>query len=185
MTLDLMIIIHSVSSFLLFVGIQIIFFRMIDQKKVIRWLVVVFGIVSLVSFLLWLSIVPLLLQTAGDMGFLGQFLASFLLSYMLFSITSLVYVLGFFGIIESSIRIRLLDLITYSSDTGISLPQILQLYNRDVILQKRLSRFISSGELIFTNDTYRLGKRSIFFFLPALVFKLLWVLYRGRSHRKD
>ncbi|MBI3955217.1 hypothetical protein HY338_02130, partial [Candidatus Gottesmanbacteria bacterium] len=62
-------------------------------------------------------------------------------------------------------------------DHAITLKQLLKKYNKDVILHKRLQRFLSAGEISFCEGKYQLEKKFTAYTLPDLVIKSVWKLY--------
>lgn len=169
--MDIPILLTAFISFITFIVLQIVVFRWIPRQQVLSGMVIVFVVAGLiinttvlfiVSFSVWNEVVFLL----------GS-------SWLLYGFAALIYILAVFGIIESSIRIRLLGEIVRIGKKGITLKELYRKYNRDTIVSKRLERFLASGDIIFDGKNYHVGSRFSAFFLPGSIFALLWKLYRG------
>ena len=104
----------------------------------------------------------------------------FLISVILYSISAMVYILDLLGIVESSIRIRLLTLIAAKSNKGMTRSELHEKYNAEIIIKKRIDRFISSGELIRLGNTLKKGSKFSPTLIPAKVIRLFWFLYSNR-----
>ena len=157
-------------SFVVFVLLQIIVFRRIPRRQVLVWMVIVFVAAGFIA-----NITLLLLK--HDIS--GNMLLFFLgISWLLYGLISLIYILALFGIVESSIRIRLLAEVIRSGEKGITLKELYRKYNREVIIKKRLERFVASGDISFDGTYYMVKRKLSMFSLPGAVFSVLWKLYR-------
>lgn len=154
----------SFISFILFIAIQVCFFRLVPSKKVLIGIVVVF----MVSGLL----------TTGAIFYVLKFDAFRLvfMMWVLYSLMTFLYIVGVFGVIESSIRLRLLTFVAASPE-GTSMKKIYRSYNYRIIVKKRLDRLSGSGELVFSEGKYRVGRKFSLFLLPAYLALLLKKLY--------
>ena len=170
--MDIPILITVLVSFLVFLILQFLTFRYIKGQHVFTAMVAVFaaaGVLTHLGLLVYLWNIPMLIRV-------------FVLcvSVVLYGLLTLISILAVFGIIESSLRIRLLREIVASRYHGITEKGLLKTYNREVILTKRLNRFIASGDLVTIGKQYRLVRRISFYLFPASVFLIVWKLYRGR-----
>lgn len=104
------------------------------------------------------------------------FLAT-IMTFVLYSFFVFMYVFGVFGVIESSIRIRILEIIQSFQKQGLSYRQLLTYYNANIILKKRLTRLVSSGDLVLKDGKYQIGKRISFLYFPAYLTRFLLKLY--------
>lgn len=91
------------------------------------------------------------------------------------------YFMGIFGVMESSIRMRVLGDIARAGRTGVSRTTILSEYNHTKIVDKRLARFVASGDIELVRGAYVSRKPFTFFLLPALVLRFFWWAY-GRTN---
>ncbi|KKS97788.1 MAG: hypothetical protein UV73_C0005G0065 [Candidatus Gottesmanbacteria bacterium GW2011_GWA2_43_14] len=171
MVSDITIFLIAVISTLSFVFFHLFFFRFIDKRKILKWLVRLFFLGIAVSISIFNFIV------SGPVTY--SKIEAQLIILMMYSLMSLAYSLAVFGITATSLRIRILTFINNNSQ-GVNLKQILKKYNRRVILRNRLERFSSSGELVKVNGKYRIRKKFSLFLLPASFFRLIFILY-GRK----
>lgn len=166
-TLDLFIVVTSLLSLVIFLVLHFLVFRFFKTEAVLKAIMYVSGLTfichGLVSLLLAFNTQPLLDQ----FGFFGMFVA-FVLSSFLLLLLLFVYIVGVFGPYESSIRVRLIREVAAGPAEGSDLNRILQNYNPAVILQKRINRLLSSGELQ-GEGSYRIrNNQNIFFFLNRM-----------------
>lgn len=164
MNADVLILEASTLSFSLFLMIQIGVFRTLSAERVLSGIIGVFLAAGLLTsiglvFTVKINIVLVMIVMWGLYGFLA-----------------FLYIVGVFGVIESSIRIKLLQLVSIQSQ-GLRYSELLKRYNRDIIVTKRLKRLIGSGELMVSKGKYRVGKRFSFFLLPAYFSRVMKKLY--------
>lgn len=72
----------------------------------------------------------------------------------------------FVGLSQTARRIRML-IELYQSGDGLSLDEILSRYNAEEIVEKRLNRLISNGQLISRDGRYFIGKPVVLFIAGA------------------
>lgn len=166
MTTDWLILLNTSLSFILFMVLHFSVFRFIRQEEVLVWLLraYIFGGILNLSFGLMLF-KPLL----------GEPL---LLSYIDYSVLTLVYILGVFGMVESSLRIRLLLEIYLKGKKGLNENTIRTNYNKMVIIGKRLERMTRSGDLKYENGKFRPGKKLSYFTLHDYFLFFIRKLYK-------
>ncbi len=158
-------------SFIAFIILHVVIFRRISRRQVLTWMVAVFAIAGIFTMGVSYYFVALYPFT--------MLLFFYFVFWMLYGLLSLIYFLAIFGIIESSIRIRLLAEVVKSGKTGITPAALYRIYNRESIVKKRLERFVASGDIVYDGNKYRMsGKLSAFSF-PGAIFSLLWKMYRG------
>lgn len=180
--MDLQIIISSIVSFFLFLILHIIIFSKIDQSNVLVWIVklCLFGAIFPLLFALFFSIVfPI-----GQYPQIAHFLIVFSSSFLLYSLLAIGYILGMFGLLESSLRIKILQEIATAGKRGIQKKEIHRVYNRDVIIVKRLKRFIRSGDISYRNGLYTMRKRFTYFVVHAFIFESMKKLYKAGVHER-
>ena len=120
-------------------------------------------------------------------GVFDLFLAWFLLgapniffiifSLILYTMLVFCYVLGIFGLMESSIRIGLLVQIAKSKNNRMKKNKILKIYNSKVIIAKRLERFVASGELKYEKGYYFLNKKFSYFIINNFINSFMRKIY--------
>lgn len=155
--MDFIVIFSSFFSFFLFVVIHALVFRLTETKNVLRGLVVSYALGNVVGVL---SIFTLLyfFRVLGD-----GFYVSFIISFVLFTLLSLSYILGIFGMMVASLRVRILREIYSSKTKGISISDLLAIYNKKKIVDERLLRLLTGGEVSKSGNMYSLvSKRSVF-----------------------
>lgn len=164
--MDIKIILHSLSSFLIYLLLHILIFRVIDNKSVIKWLINVYILGGTINLISGLFILPL------------YYPFYCFISLICYSCLVYCYVLGIFGILDSSIRIKLLTEIEIAGNKGIRIKDIFQKYNREKIVQSRMKRFVNSGEMIKDNEGYyRLKKFFSYFILNNFIMTLMDRIY--------
>lgn len=160
---DIEILIFSILGFVLYVVIQFLTFRFIKAEKVIKGIVNIYLFTGIIQFLLesvWLGVT-----------------AAFY-SFILYTLLVANYIIGIFGLIESSVRIRILMEINSQGGGGIKEKEINRKYNKKIILEKRLKRMIASGELKFDKGYYRRNKRLTFYNIAEMFYRIIWSLYK-------
>jgi hypothetical protein len=167
MTVDLLIIISSMLNFLFFMLIHVLIFRFVKQLEVLKWLSLIF---------LFSGITGIIIENI----FFSLSLGIVLFIFCLYTLLVFIYIISLFGAIESSIRIRILGLVALAGNNGLEEKAILQQYNKYIIIQKRLRRFIASGEMIVEKNKFKINNRWHLIFLPAAAAKILWRLYGNR-----
>jgi hypothetical protein len=163
--MDLSIILNTFVSFILFLAVHVFVFRRIAETMVIKWLLYVYYIGAVVDLI-------------GGFFIIRPYSFVFIpLSLFLYTLLVFIYILGIFGLMESSIRIGLLTKIDQAKDHGLSLKEILRLYNKKIIVDKRLERFIASGELKYDRGYYYVNKKFSYFFINDFITKTLKKIY--------
>src|SRR3989338_6044211 len=173
--MDIVILINVCVSFIFFLLVHLIVFRYIQHREVFRWLVIVFLIGASLSQSIYLILILWLLPTVSPIALA----ISEAISLVLYALTTSIFVLAIFGIIEASLRIRMLAEITKTGKKGISYDELLIRYNRNMIVKKRLERFLQSGDIGFDGERYFIKHRVTPFSIPGYLFSLIWKLYRG------
>lgn len=163
--MDLYILVNAIVSFILFLIVHVVIFRSINEKTVIKWLMRVCYLGVFINL------------------FTGYFIlrpynAVFaFLSLILYTLLVYCYILGIFGLMESSIRIGLLAKIAEAKSCGIRKRDILEVYNKKIIIDKRLSRFIASGELKYEKGYYHLNKKFSYFIINDFINSIMRKIY--------
>jgi len=82
---------------------------------------------------------------------------------LLISYLALVYcyVFGFYNMGESARRVRILRELLSAGERGMSLKEMLQVYNAGMILDIRLERLATAGQIIEKNGRYMIGSRQM------------------------
>jgi len=160
---DIGILIFSILGFVLYVFIQFLIFRFVKSEKVIKGIVDVYlftGFIQLLSESVMLGVAPAIY------------------SFILYTLLVANYIIGIFGLVESSVRIRILMEINSQGRRGIKEKEINIKYNKKIILEKRLKRMIASGELKLDKGYYQLNKRLSFYNIAEMFYRIIWYLYK-------
>lgn len=163
--MDLDILINTTVSFILFLIIHVIIFRSIEGKTVLRWLMRVYYIGALINL------------TSGFLTLKPQNVIFIFLSLVLYTMLVFCYVLGIFGLMESSIRIGLLTKIAQGKSHGVGEKDILRAYNSKIIVDRRLLRFVASGELVCEKGYYRINKKFSYFTINDFINSIMRRIY--------
>lgn len=104
-------------------------------------------------------------------------LATSVLAYLGFGYC---YVIGFFNIGESARRIRLMIELYGAGSRGLTIPEVLAVYNARMVLDARLHRLLAGGQIVEHDGRYVLRRRLMLLGAKALVL-LKVVLLRRRT----
>ncbi len=155
---DFQIVSTAAVAFLVFVACQILVFRRIDHRMAVVW------------FIRILASVGILLFTANALY--GSLFAGFF-AFILYMVASCAYFMGVFGLLATSVRIRLLCEVAAAGEQGVTWDQLLRKYNKRMIIKKRLERFVASGEVVLRDRKYYIKEGLTFFRLPTILLSLM------------
>jgi len=161
---DLNLLILTLVSFALYLLLQIVIFRFLPRSSVVK----------LVLYTYFLGGIANIIICVTRFGTNWELV---LISFINYSLITAVYILGVFGMVESALRIRLVTEVDRRPQ-GISKSQVLKIYNRELIVNKRLERFLRSGDLKYNRGYYFIGKKVSFFFLHSLILNTLGKIYK-------
>lgn len=169
-SLDLFVIKSALTSFLLFAVVFFFALRWISQPAVLNWIVRIFVLVAIIHFF------HAVIALRGMSPFASQtnlFAASFclLISFVIYGLTSFLYIICIFGPFETSVRSRILRELCSCYPEGFSYQQILTKYNNRVIIQRRLDKLLCASKVSFDGQFYRLKKKMTFFSLTEFFVK--------------
>jgi hypothetical protein len=83
---------------------------------------------------------------------------------------------------ETARRIRLLRELSESKN-GLSVNEILERYNAKEIIENRLNRLLKSGQVVYKNNRYYIGKPVMLFMSKMILFAKRFIL--GKSSEFD
>ncbi|MEK7544055.1 MAG: hypothetical protein AAB557_04255 [Patescibacteria group bacterium] len=173
--MDISIITAALGTFVTFLIVHVIVLRRISDRAVILTFWMTYGAVGMILYTL-LSI------SAFIMGMnISSVVFAVVVSGTLYTLLVGNYFMGIFGLMESSIRMRVLGEIARAGSQGISQRTLLAQYNHTKIVDKRLARFVASGDIELVRGAYVSRKPFTFFLLPALVLRFVWWAY-GRTN---
>lgn len=159
-------------ALLLNVAIQVVSFHFIDSMSLLRSIFIGFftGIIFtlIFSFSLFPSVHP---WTAKHFGILFT---------NLMTVIALGY--GYFHFVnlgETARRIRLLREI-YNEANGITKTELVRRYNSKMILELRLNRLLSKGQIIARDNRYFIRSR-LMLFITRIIVNLKWIIIGKKS----
>lgn len=171
-TLDTVIVGTALVSFAAFVVLHVLVIRYRQSVSSLKALKDVFVIGLALNLALGFLAVRFVPDVSGS-GTGGTLLAGGATSVFIYGVLAFVFVIAVFNLGETARRIRLLRELYRSPTRNLTLDEILETYNADVILTLRLSRLVRSGQLTFDGHGYRIGGR--FFLFQA---QMLWFMRR-------
>lgn len=173
--IDFIIISCTLACFVVFILFQFIIFRFTKQKNVINSLIMItlsaFIFVNLMCYI-FINLSGIKIEYS-----VGVIIFAMLMVLLIYGLLVYLYSLYVFGVNESSIRIRLLREISDGQARGILLSDLSKRYNDDVIINTRINRLLSSGEIKLKNGKYCMGNSfGIFALQSFIIYKLKKVL---------
>lgn len=167
---DYLITVMSCISFLFFVIGLILFIRAKGQAEILlsmKRLYLALGVAGSIS--LWLML--------GDVTTSLKII--FVVLYLLlFWAMSFSYILGLFGIPLTSVRIQFLLTLIARGGKGANVKALMKDYSKESLVNIRLHRLMTSGEIVKKGNYYMLGSRRSYFVLHNLFLLFLLKLYR-------
>lgn len=100
-----------------------------------------------------------------------------ILSLFLSSLLAFVYVFAIYLNLDSSLHVRILKEIAKTEVKGLTYKQLLNRYNKKIILEKRLVRLVNAGEIERVGNTFLLHRRFSFLEAREKIIVLLTKLY--------
>ncbi len=167
--IDLAITIGSIVGFLVFFAAHVAVFRKIRARDAVRWFFILVVVVGSI-----LGVIQVWTTHLLSVG-------SSLTSIMLFVILACCYFMGVFGLMATSVRIRILCEIARAGTKGMTMKQLLTRYNHEVIVRQRLARLVSNGDLRNFGGKYHGRRRFTFFVFPALMLRCMKLLYGSEA----
>jgi hypothetical protein len=181
--MDQRIILSAICSFIFFLFLHVLIFRRINQKEVLIWIVKTCLIGSI--FPVFFSLIVTYLDPINGYSIPLQFAVIFFISFILYSLLAILYILGPFGIIESSLRIRLLEEIAGFGEKGVSKQNLFKVYNKNVIIQKRLNRFLMTKDFTYRNGYYLIKNRFSYFIVQEFLFENMKRIYSNGKEKSN
>lgn len=177
--MDLFIMVNLTEGFLLFFILHLLVFRIMSADRVFQGLVLVFVLADIITAIMGVALNPFVFHLG-----LIYLVVGLLISTFLYFLLSLFYILAFFGISVTSLRINILSLINKGTG-GMSYREILRVYNKNTIIETRLKRLVGSGELRVSKGKYKSESRFSYFVFHTYLFIFLSKLYQGKLKITD
>ena len=168
---DSFVIVPVSAAFFIFFVIHIAFFRFFPSQDVLRNLMQVFlisGTAHITTFIYYGGQQGIF----ESMDFLGL-LFLFVVSFFLYFCLAYIYTICVFGPYESSIRIRIVRELYRQYPKPMSWEELLNYYNIDMILRRRLDRLVRSRDFIFDGKFYTAVRKVNMFSILKIVGKKL------------
>lgn len=86
----------------------------------------------------------------------GEFVALFIVNSLTYLALSYCYA-HFINLGEGARRIRIIREL-YKSETGLTMDELLKIYNGSQMIENRINRLMSGGQIVLRNDRYFIGK---------------------------
>lgn len=172
--MDYFIITTALGAFVTFLIAHVVVLRQISDRSVIPVFWMTYAATGIATYLLMSSLALPGIPIADA-------LFTIFVSWALYTLLVGNYFMGIFGVMESSIRMRVLGEIVRTGSDGVSIKTLLTKYNHTKIVDKRLVRFVASGDIELVRGAYVSRKPITFFLLPALVLRFVWWAY-GRTN---
>ncbi|MEK7141798.1 MAG: hypothetical protein AAB800_04650 [Patescibacteria group bacterium] len=172
--MDYRILVAALGSCTVFLPVHVIVLRRISDRAVIP------------VFWMTYAVVGIIIQIFFGFSLLSGYQIQstvfvITVSWLLYTLLVGNYFMGIFGVMESSIRMRVLGEVVREGKKGMSRQTLLARYNHSKIVDKRLARFVASGDIELIRGAYVSRKPFTFFLLPALVLRFVWWIY-GRTN---
>lgn len=124
-----------------------------------------------------------LLTSAGVWGIYGSIsldnrIQIVVVHLLLFWLLSFSYIIGLFGLPLTSMRIQLLLTIFQSGKGKLRRSDLMKQYTKRMIVEQRLWRLETSGEIVKNGNVYSLRSRWSYFMVHTYFLMLLTRLYR-------
>jgi hypothetical protein len=168
---DLYLVAITVAGYLLFLFAQLVAMRVLKEASALRILLVCCMAGGL--FVLGLAFLPVsrgwtLFSPGGFVPTLfGTISAEFVYAVLCFN-----YVIGFFNLGETARRIRIARELQ-NAGGSLSLEGLYEHYNAEMIMNARLGRLLRAGQVIKTDEGYRISSRVV-----LMQARILWLLKR-------
>ena len=161
--MDTTIVIFSFATFILYIILQIVVFRIIHPDRALIWLIKLYCIVEgaalLIEYGLW----------NGE-----SYSVMVCWQATIFTLMTALYIISVFGFTEASITLRILTEIAARDTKGTTKKDIWKRYNMEMIVRRRLSRFLAGGEVRKKGSLYE-WKNSV---SPFIVREFITMLIR-------
>lgn len=169
--MDVVVLVSSGLSLLLFILIHFLVFQTLDKHGVVKGILYTYIIGNIVSLLVNFALFKML-SIAREISVVLWFV-----SFLLFNLLAVSYILGFFGMMVASLRVRMLREIYFAGDRGISQSELMQKYNEKIIVDERLRRLQSSADVVKRGGNYILVNRFSVFRIHHNLYKTFKKLY--------
>jgi hypothetical protein len=141
--MDATILLFSCVTFLAYIAVQVIIFRVIRPDRALVWLIKLYFMVEGAVLLIGYAFIHTPLY-----GVLAVW------QCVIFSLMTALYIFVVFSYTEASITMRILSEIAGGNRRGITEKDIWKRYNTHIIVERRISRFLSGGDIVKVKNGY-------------------------------
>src|SRR3989344_5284288 len=180
MEIDHLVIIMGFGEFAVFWLLHVLLFPKIHRRHIITWFLYIYVTTFIIGTGILTSILNLI-HAPTISNHLALLTITIILVGSIFSLLCIIYIIGIFGVIESSVRMKLLTLVAEKSTRGLTQAELAKTYNKVVDLTSRLNRLISSGDVQLINGKYYLRKQLSLSLLLIQLSQLITWIYAGRK----
>ncbi len=168
--MDINIIISSILGFIGFLILHFILSLLYKNKVQINWLIRLYLLIAvlLLSINFWFNNQLILLDNLQISFF----------SFIVFSLFVYIYIIGIWGVFESSIRLQLIRELAGFNQNQSPYVTLLEKFNDQQLIKKRIQRLVDSSEIVKSRQKYKLGKSLSYFLIHAKIQQLLMNWYR-------
>ncbi len=166
--MDLNIFLSSFVGVIIFYVFLIVFMRnRVPMLRALIFSTVISEIVGVFSLYLLLFQMSLVLQ---------NMIVAYILVFMVIGMGVFVYVVGFFGIMTTSIRLELLMRLYGKGSLNCTQRAIESICSVDWLLHSRLNTLVQSGDISLDNGTYRNNIKVNFFVINDILIRFFRTL---------
>ncbi|HOW36120.1 MAG TPA: hypothetical protein PL155_06885 [Candidatus Omnitrophota bacterium] len=176
---DMAVLINALASFLFFAVVQFFSCRFVSSKEVLRWLMnlVILGLaVNIAGGIILFLKNP---EVSAQMVFGAKGLC-LILSAGVYLLVTFHYIVLVFGPYESSVRLRVLRELYKEFPRGMLPRELLSRYNARTVVDRRLDRLVSSGEIELKDGVYRVKNRKNYFTVSDIIVGKLRKIAEGK-----
>ena len=155
---------------------QISIQRLIKNFWLLKSVIVGFGIGLGAQFLIELYFLHTVSLSISDS------ICSIVVSFLVYASLGYCY-FHFVNMGETARRIRILSELS-EAENGLSLEELLDRYNAQEILSKRIGRLINNGQIVLKNNRYYIGK-PVMLWISRLILHLKSIVLRKKSEFGD
>lgn len=175
----------AVTAFVLlfaFLALHNIVFRFIHPFRALKWFAISYALVLGVWF--FISYYLGLVQGFLNCSFV-EFVYYVAATFILYTLLIVLYIMGVFSIIESSITLRIFGIIAENEgERGAKISDILARHNKPIIIRRRLERLLDTGDLYKSGKYYVRNNALTYFRIREYVIWFYQFLFPSPIKRK-
>ncbi len=165
---DFLILANSLGCFFLFAFLQLVIFRFLGTKEVLKMLMILIIGAGFLNILI--SLINFYSRSLEIV-----FVVS-LSSLVLYGLMAFLYIICIFGPYESSVRLRIIRELYKVYPSSITLAELLKEYNSQKIIDRRLQRLTFSNDITWDGIFYQISRKKNFFLISDKIAACLKIL---------